>query len=188
VRQLFDQPEVAVVMGVSGSGKTTIGLRLAKRLGWKFEEGDGLHPPENVAKMKSGHPLDDADREPWLTAVAEVIGGWRSRGERGVITCSALKQPYRRQIIGDRRDVRLVYLEGSRELIAGRLATRKDHFMPASLLESQLATLEPPGRDENPIAISVDQPIELIVERIVGVLFPSAQSPQRLWSNLKGTI
>jgi gluconokinase len=125
MRQLVDQPEVAVVMGVSGTGKTTIGLRLAKRLGWKFEEGDSLHPPENVAKMKSGHPLDDADREPWLTAVAEVIDGWRSRGERGVITCSALKQTYRRQIIGDRRGVRLVYLEGSRELIAGRLATRK---------------------------------------------------------------
>jgi len=89
-----------------------------------------------------------------------------------------LKQTYRRQIIGDRRGVRLVYLVGSRELIAGRLVTRKDHFMPAHLLESQLATLEPPGRDENPIAISVDQPIELIVGRIVGVLFPSARSPQ----------
>ena len=107
-----------------------------------------------------------------------VIDGWRSRGEYGVITCSALKRTYRRQIIGDRRDVRLVYLEGSRELIAGRLATRKDHFMPTSLLDSQLATLEPPRRDENPIAISVDQLIELIVARIVGVLFPSAQSPQ----------
>ncbi len=165
-------------MGVSGSGKTTIGLRLAKRLGWRFEEGDRLHPPENVAKMKRGHPLNAADRGPWLTAVAEVIDGWRSRGERGMITCSALKQTYRQQIIGDRRDVRLVYLEGSRELIAGRLATRKAHFMPASLLESQLATLEPPGRDENPITISIDQPIELIVERIVGVLLPSAQSPQ----------
>ncbi len=165
-------------MGVSGSGKTTIGLRLAKRLGWRFEEGDRLHPPENVAKMKRGHPRNAADRGPWLTAVAEVIDGWRSRGERGVITCSALKQTYRQQIIGDRRDVRLVYLEGSRELIAGRLATRKAHFMPASLLESQLATLEPPGRDENPITISIDQPIELIVERIVGVLLPSAQSPQ----------
>jgi len=128
--------------------------------------------------MKSGHPLDDADRGPWLTAVAEVIDGWRSRGERGVITCSALKQTYRRQIIGNRRDVRLVYLEGSRELIAARIATRKDHFMPTSLLESQLATLEPPGRDETPITISIDQPIELIVERIVGVLFPSTQSPQ----------
>jgi carbohydrate kinase (thermoresistant glucokinase family) len=174
----LDQPTVAVIMGVSGSGKTTIGLLLAKRLGWRFEEGDRLHPPENVAKMKSGHPLNDADRAPWLAAVAEVIDGWRSRGECGVITCSALKRTYRRQIIGDRRDVRLIYLEGSRELIAGRLATREDHFMPTSLLESQLATLEPPRRDENPIAISVDQLIELIVARIVGVLFPSAQSPQ----------
>src|SRR6266436_3354308 len=120
MRQLVDQPEVAVVMGVSGSGKITIGLRLAKRLGWKFEVGDRFHPPESVAKMKSGHPLDDADRGPWLTAVAEVIDGWRSRGERGVITCSALRQTYRQQIIGDRPGVRLVCLEGSRGLIAGR--------------------------------------------------------------------
>jgi gluconokinase/6-phosphogluconolactonase len=165
-------------MGVSGSGKTTIGQRLAQRLGWRFEGGDRLHPPKNVVKMQNGQPLDDNDREPWLTAVAEVIDGWRGRGECGVITCSALKQTYRWQIVGDRSDVRLVYLEGPRELIAERLAVRKRHFMPASLLGSQFATLEPPGRDENPITISINQPIGLIVERIASVLFPSAQSPQ----------
>ena len=165
-------------MGVSGAGKTTIGQRFAGRLGWKFAEGDRLHPAENVAKMRSGQPLTDTDRTPWLASVAEVIDGWRTRGECGVITCSALKRDYRRQIIGDRRDVRLVYLEGPQDLIAERLAARRDHFMPASLLDSQFATLEPPGPDENPITVSIDQPIELIVERITGVLSPSARSPQ----------
>ncbi len=165
-------------MGVSGSGKTTIGSQLAQRLGWKFAEGDRFHPPENLAKMRSGQPLTDTDRAPWLAAIAEVIDGWITSGECGVITCSALKRDYRGQIVGDRGEVRLVYLEGSRELIAERLATRQDHFMPASLLDSQFATLEPPGPDENPIRVSIDQPIELIVERIAGVLFPSAQSPQ----------
>ena len=95
-----------------------------------------------------------------------------------MITCSALKRDYRGQIVGDRREVRLVYLEGSRELIAERLARRQDHFMPASLLDSQFATPEPPRPDEDPIRMSIDQPIELIAERIAGVLFPSAQSPQ----------
>ncbi len=165
-------------MGVSGAGKTTIGGRVAERLGWKFAEGDGLHPSENIAKMKRGQPLSDADRAPWLASTGEVIDGWISRGECGVITCSALKRSYRRQIVDDRIGIRLVYLEGSRELIAGRLATRKDHFMPARLLDSQFATLEPPGRDESPITISIDQPIELIVEGIAGVLFRLVQSPQ----------
>lgn len=169
-------PRIAVLMGVSGTGKTTIGQRLAKQLGWKFVEGDRLHPPENVAKMKSGQPLTDCDRAPWLAAVAEVIDGWRDRGECGVITCSALKREYRRQIVGDRCDVRLVYLEGTQRLIAERLASRKDHFMPASLLDSQFAALEPPGPDENPITIGIDQPIAEIVERLCGVLLPSAQS------------
>src|SRR5438552_2564312 len=118
-------------MGVSGAGKTTIGQRLAKRLGWTFAEGDDLHPLENVAKMRSGQPLTDADRAPWLAAVAAMIDRWRARREPGVITCSALKRSYRRQIIGPRRDVRLVFLHGSRELIAERLARRRGHFMPA---------------------------------------------------------
>ena len=157
-------------MGVSGVGKTTVGARLAERLGWKFIEGDLLHPPENVAKMKSGEPLTDTDRAPWLAAVAEAIDGWRRRGENGVITCSALKRSYRRQIIGERSDVRLVYLTGSRDLIAGRLAGRRGHFMPPTLLDSQFATLEPPGRDENPLTISIDRPIAEIIDRVLGVL------------------
>jgi carbohydrate kinase (thermoresistant glucokinase family) len=119
-------PVVVAIMGVSGAGKITVGRQLVARLGWKFIEGDVLHPPENVAKMKRGQPLTDADRAPWLEAVAEAIDRSRRRGERGVITCSALKRNYRRQIIGDRRDVRLVYLEGSREVIARRMVAAGD--------------------------------------------------------------
>lgn len=160
-------------MGVSGAGKTTVGERLAERLGWKFAEGDLLHPTENVAKMKRGQPLTDADRAPWLASIAETIDGWRGRGESGVITCSALKRRYRRQIIGEHRDVRLVYLEGPRELIGGRLISRRGHFMPQSLLDSQFATLEPPEPDENPITVGIDRPIGEIIDRILGVLLSS---------------
>jgi carbohydrate kinase (thermoresistant glucokinase family) len=174
-------------MGVSGAGKTTVGERLAKRLGWRFEEGDELHPPANVAKMKSGQPLTDADRAPWLAAVAQVIEGWRQCGDHGVITCSALKRAYRRQIIDDHRDVRLIYLEGSRGLIAERLAARRDHFMPGSLLDSQFATLEPPGPDESPITIGIDRPAEDIVERIVALLSSSTSLPASNQFNLGGT-
>ena len=161
---------IAVVMGVSGAGKTTIGAALARRLGWQFQEGDALHPPENVAKMHAGIPLDDEDRAPWLRAVAARIDEWRERGEAGVITCSALKRKYRDIIVGDRPDVRLVYLTAPPALIAERLAGRRGHFMPASLLESQLATLEPPGPDENALTVAVDAPVETVVERIAASL------------------
>jgi len=170
-------------MGVSGAGKSTVGRQLAKRLGWNFAEGDALHSPQNVAKMKSGQPLTDADRGPWLAAVAQVIDAWRRRGERGVITCSALKRVYRRQIIGDRSDVRLVYLEGPRELIAERLPARQGHFMPQSLLESQFATLEPPGPDENPITVAINRPVQEIVDSVVSVLSSSARSPEASGAN-----
>lgn len=153
-------------MGVSGCGKTTVGRRLAAQLHWAFAEGDRLHPPANLAKMKSGQPLTDSDRAPWLAAVAGAIDDWRARGERGVITCSALKRAYRRRIIGDRSDVGLVYLEGSRDLIADRLAGRRGHFMPAGLLDSQFAALEPPGPEEQPITVSIAGPPEAIVAEI----------------------
>jgi carbohydrate kinase (thermoresistant glucokinase family) len=168
-------PPIAVVMGVAGVGKTTVGERLAKRLNWEFVEGDRLHPPENVAKMQSGQPLTDADRAPWLAAIATAIDAWRARGACGVMTCSALKRAYRRCIIGDRQGVRLVYLDGPRPLIAARLAARRGHFMPASLLDSQFATLEPPGPDESPITVSVDRPVERIVEKIAARLRPDAE-------------
>src|SRR5262245_36428713 len=173
-------------MGVSGAGKSTIGRHLAERLCWKFKEGDDLHPLENVAKMKNGQPLTDADRKPWLAAVAAAIDHWRGCADRGVITCSALRRAYRRQIIGARGDVRLVYLAGSRELIAKRLATRRGHFMPADLLDSQFATLEPPGPPENPITVDIDRPVDEIIKRIVGVLFSSTGPPSSS-CNRRGT-
>ncbi|MGD9614638.1 MAG: gluconokinase [Alphaproteobacteria bacterium] len=161
---------IAVVMGVSGAGKTTVGIALAHRLGWRFQEGDDLHPPENVAKMRAGTPLDDNDRMPWLRAVAARIDEWRERGETGVVACSALKRQYRDVIIGNRPEVRLVYLTAPRAVLAERLAGRRGHFMPAGLLESQLQTLEPPGPDENALTVSVDAPVETVVERIAAFL------------------
>ena len=165
-----NDPLGAVVMGVSGAGKTTVGERLAEQLHWEFVEGDRLHPPENVAKMQSGHPLTDTDRAPWLAAIAGVIDLWQAHGIFGVVAGSALKRQYRRRIIGDPFQVRLVYLEGPRKLIAGRLAARHGHFMPASLLDSQFAALEPPGPDENPIAVAIGQPVDRIVGQIAVAL------------------
>src|SRR6266508_5872952 len=133
---------ILVVMGVSGSGKTTIAKALADRLGWAFEEGDELHPGSDITKMHSGHPLDDRDRWPWLEKVADWIDGWRQAGKSGVITCSALKRSYRDFLARGRLEVRLLYLHGDIELIIARLTARKGHFMPASLLDSQLAALE----------------------------------------------
>ena len=150
-----NRPMVAVVMGVSGSGKTTIGSLLANTLGWQFQEGDTLHPPENVAKMSAGIPLSDADRLPWLQKIAEVIDGWRARGESGVVTCSALKRSYRNIIIGDRPGVRLLYLKGSHDLIRQRMAARHGHFMPTALLDSQFSIFEEPSPDENPIVVDI---------------------------------
>jgi carbohydrate kinase (thermoresistant glucokinase family) len=154
-------------MGVSGSGKSTVGAALAERLGWKFIDGDALHPPVNVAKMHAGQPLDDRDREPWLDAIAAQIDSWIEHRTPGIIACSALKRRYRDRIIGDRVGVRLIYLDGSREVIAKRLAMRRGHFMPTSLLDSQFATLEPPGADENAIVVGIDRPVNAIVDAIV---------------------
>lgn len=157
-------------MGVSGAGKTAVGTGLAARLGWDFIEGDRFHPPANVAKMKSGQPLDDADRAPWLAALARAIDDCRGRGGHAVLTCSALKKRYRDIIIGDRPDVRLVYLEGSEARVAERVAARHGHFMPASLLASQFAALEPPAADERPIVASIEPPIAAIVDQILAAL------------------
>ena len=124
------KPVIAVVMGVSGSGKTTVAALLSAAIGCQFQEGDDLHPPENVVKMHAGTPLTDADRLPWLRKIAEEIDGWRARNESGVLTCSALKRAYRDIIIGDRPDVTLVYLKGSHDLIHRRMVARHEHFMP----------------------------------------------------------
>ena len=161
------RPPILVIMGVSGAGKTTVAQLLAARLGWPFEEGDALHPAANVAKMHAGIALNDDDRRPWLEAVAAWIDGQRAAGLPGIITCSALKRAYRRVVVGDRPEVRLVYLRGSRALIAEHLAERRGHFMPASLLQSQLETLEAPGPDEHPIVVDVGPPPEQVVAEIL---------------------
>lgn len=176
--------QVAVIMGVSGSGKTTIGRALAERLGWAFEEGDRLHPPANIAKMQRGEPLSDSDRMPWLAAIAKRIDQFRRNGENAVISCSALKRAYRDIIIDGRPDVRLVYLDGARELIAARVQARQGHFMPASLVDSQFATLEPPGPDEYPITVPVDLPVPVVVERLVKALSHEVPNVRNQVANL----
>lgn len=158
---------IVVVMGVSGSGKTTVASLLAERLGCAFQDGDDLHPRENVEKMRSGTPLTDADRLPWLQAIAGQVDAWRERGEAGVVTCSSLKRAYRDIIVGGRRDVALVYLKGTRELIHGRLTARTSHFMPVGLLDSQFATLQEPAEDEQPIIVDIGPEPSQIVTGIV---------------------
>jgi carbohydrate kinase (thermoresistant glucokinase family) len=162
-----NRPIILVVMGVSGSGKTTVARLVVERLHCDFQEGDALHPPENVEKMKSGIPLGDADRLPWLHRIAQKIDEWRSAGQSGVLTCSALKRSYRDIIIGDRPEVRLVYLKGSQDLIRRRLEQRRGHFMPASLLDSQFATLEEPGPDERPITVDIGGAPQQIADEVV---------------------
>ena len=157
---------IAVMMGVSGSGKTTIAEGVAQREGWKLLEGDAFHPPANVEKMRHGHPLTDEDRWPWLRAIAAEIDAMRARGESAVVACSALKRAYRDILIGDRPGVVLVYLRGSHELIAARMAARKGHFMPPALLDSQFATLEEPRPDEHPIVVSVAPPPAAIIDEV----------------------
>jgi gluconokinase len=158
---------VVVMMGVSGSGKTTIARGVAKHLGWDVLEGDSYHPPANIAKMSQGIPLDDTDRLPWLHAIAEAIDGELAAGRSSIVACSALRRSYRDVLIGERRNVALVYLKGSAELLAERLRRRKGHFMPPTLLESQFATLEEPGPDENPIVVAVAPPPEQIVDAVL---------------------
>jgi len=156
-----------VVMGVSGSGKSTIASMVAQRLHWVYEDGDWFHPKSNVEKMHHGEPLTDEDRWPWLHAIADWIDATRRAGGHGVVACSALKRVYRDILIGDRRDVRLVFLKGDRDLIARRIAARADHFMPSTLLESQFAALELPQADERPIVASIVPHPREIVEAIV---------------------
>jgi gluconokinase len=167
-----EMPCALVVMGVSGSGKSTIADKLAERLHWRYEDGDKFHPASNVAKMSAGHPLTDEDRWPWLQAIADEIDRLCTAGEQAVIACSALKRVYRDVLVHGRNDVRMIYLQGSQQLIANRLAQRKHHFMPPGLLDSQFATLEPPGADENPLTVSIDASVDEIVDAIVQQLKP----------------
>jgi gluconokinase len=160
-------PCALVVMGVSGSGKSTIAEHLAARLGWKYVDGDLFHPASNVAKMSAGHPLSDEDRWPWLQAIAGEIDRVCAAGNRAVVACSALKRAYRDILVHGRDDVRIVFLDGTQALIANRLAARKGHFMPPGLLDSQFRTLEPPLPSERPITVSIEPPVEAVIDDII---------------------
>jgi gluconokinase len=161
-------PSIALVMGVAGSGKTTIGAMLAGRLGWEYAEADSFHPPANVEKMHAGIPLTDEDRWPWLEKIGEWIDSRIEDGMPAVVTCSALKRKYRDFLRAGRSSaVALVFLDGSRELITRRLAARHGHFFPRELVESQFADLEPPQPDEGLFVVSVDHPAPEVVDAIV---------------------
>jgi gluconokinase len=158
---------VLILMGVAGSGKSTIGELIARRLGWKFYEGDDFHPKKNRAKMRRGEPLTDEDRRPWLAALAGLIFGWVREREDAVLTCSALKESYRKELGAGMDSVRLVYLAGSKDLIAQRLGARRGHFFNPALLQSQLDALEEPhGAITIDIAGTPDQIAEKIIEAL----------------------
>ena len=178
--ELSKIPCAIVVMGVSGSGKTTIADKLAERLHWTCEDGDKFHPRSNVEKMSAGHPLTDEDRWPWLNAIADEIERVCKARGHVVVACSALKRTYRDVLLRGRDDVRIVFLNGTQNLIAGRLALRKDHFLPPGLLESQFKTLEVPGPDENPVTVSIDASVDAIVDDVVHKLGldPANQDPR----------
>jgi gluconokinase len=149
------KPTVIVVMGVSGSGKSTVAACLAERLGWAFVDGDSFHSAAHIAKMHAGHPLDDDDRAPWLAAIG---------------VCSALRRAYRDVLVRGRPEVRIAYLAGDRSLIEARLAARRGHFMPAALLDTQFAILEPPAPEERAVTVTVDAPAEAVAATIAARL------------------
>jgi gluconokinase len=169
LRMIDEPPVVLVVMGVAGTGKSKVAATLAERLGWDLGEGDDLHPAANVAKMASGQPLTDEDRWPWLDEVASWIDHHVATGQPGIMTCSALKKAYRDRLRGP--GVAFAHLNGTRELLAARLAARRDHYMPGSLLDSQLEALQPLEADESGIVVeldskSPDQEAEEIIRRL----------------------
>jgi gluconokinase len=165
-----------VVMGVSGSGKSTVGAALAQRLRVPFADADDFHPPANVAKMTSGEPLDDDDRYPWLEAIGEWLA---AHADGGVMSCSALKRKYRDQLRRHCADVEFLHLAGTSDVIGKRQASRPGHFMPASLLASQFQTLEPLDSDEPGIVIDVDQDIDAIVDAYVTAEPPAIEQQDR---------
>jgi gluconokinase len=153
-----------ILMGVSGSGKTSVGKALAKHLGWEFYDADDFHPPANVAKMANGIPLDDADRAPWLAALHDLIESSLKANRPGVLACSALKTRYRKQLVDSNQDVRIVYLKGNYELIWSRMQKRTDHYMKADMLKSQFEALEEPV---NALIADVALPVDEIVQQIL---------------------
>jgi gluconokinase len=170
------RPMVLVLMGVSGCGKSTTGTRLSKLLGWPFRDADSFHPQANIDKMSKGLPLTDEDRQPWLAAIAAWIDERLSSNESGIVSCSALKRSYRRVIVSDRPDVRLVYLKGDMALIGDRISRRKNHFMPPALLKSQFDALEEPQADEHALSVPIVMPPRRVVDSIVqqlGIALPA---------------
>jgi gluconokinase len=163
-------PSIIIVMGVSGSGKTTVGAMLAGRLHWVYAEADDFHPIANIEKMSAGHPLTDEDRRPWLAAIRAWIDKQIEAGQPGVVTCSALKRAYRDQLGEGRPEVRIVYLHGSRDLIAARMASRHGHFFHAEMLDSQFRDLEEPTPDEHVLIVPITGTPEEIVEEILADL------------------
>ncbi|KNZ34550.1 MAG: hypothetical protein AD742_00515 [Methylibium sp. NZG] len=159
--------ELTVVMGVCGCGKSTVGQQLAAARGVEFAEGDAFHPPENVARMAAGTPLTDADRAGWLATLADRLAAAQAQGKGLVLSCSALKRSYRDVLRRGAPGLQFVHLTGSRALLAERMNHRPGHYMPASLLDSQLAILEPPGADENARSFDVAQAAEAIVQALM---------------------
>jgi gluconokinase len=159
-----------VVMGVSGSGKSTVGAELAARLGVAYAEGDAFHSPANIEKMAAGKPLDDDDRWPWLDAIGAWLDAQIARGAPGVVTCSALKRSYRDRLRDGRPDVQLVHLHGTRELLDARMGARQGHFFTAAMLDSQLAALEPPAADERVVVVPIHGSPSDIVDSILARL------------------
>ena len=161
---------IVVVAGVSGSGKSTVGVLLAGRLGWPFSDADALHPAANIAKMRAGHPLSDADRRPWLAAVGARMDEYAAAGESAVLTCSALKHSYREALLAGRPAARMVFLHVTREVLEARLRARHGHFFPAAMLDSQLADLESPQPGEHVLVLeattSPDQAVDEIIRRL----------------------
>jgi carbohydrate kinase (thermoresistant glucokinase family) len=161
-------------MGVAGSGKTTVGQALARRLGWAFAEGDSFHPSGNVTKMAAGMALTDDDRWPWLDAIAAWLIERRDRGEPSVVACSALRRAYRDRLRVAAPALRVVYLRGERNVLAAHLAGRSAHFFPSVLLDSQLATLEPPQSDEDAVVVSIGEGADQVVADILSHLHVEA--------------
>lgn len=168
------KPQIVVVMGVSGSGKTSVGRHLAAVLGWSFAEGDDFHPPANVAKMAGGTPLTDADRWPWLDAIGRWIAAETAENRSAVVACSALKRRYRDRLRLAWPALRLVFLRVDREELHRRLVARSEHFFPAGLLDSQLQDLEPPQADEQAMVVSGD--VDGIVRSLIPLLRPPASA------------
>lgn len=166
----MQRPKYIIVMGVSGCGKSTVAERLCTKLGWPYRDGDDFHPSANVAKMASGRPLNDDDRAPWLAAIADWIDQRRQIGQSAIVTCSALKKAYRLILVGGNADVTFVYLKGSQALLMSRISARKGHFMPPTLLMSQLATLEEPGQEEPAVTVSIETAPEIIETQILNLL------------------